>query len=371
MKIVIAGNYGAGNLGDEMILEGILATLKAIEPHAQITVLSGNPVETAKKYNVDSVPKFSAGIRSLIKAIFSRPGTGNAVKDCDYFILGGGGLFGNLTFSANIIWGVQAAMAYYYKKPVLMWGQSIGELKGRLQKWLVRRLFKRAYFISVRDENSKETLKRLGLRKQIFVISDMAFAIENSGGKINRKNTMIVSLRQMPNLDEKFIPAVSVFLNWLIENQKWEVEFAAFQEGKEGDDSLHEKIINNLKNRSGIRILDKKDIPDAFLKSKMVLGMRLHSLITAIKTSTPFIAVSYAPKVENVLKYAKFDDFVIKTEEVTAEKLKSLFSQILGSSEKIIKELEQYTQKTFEQHKRTRDLTIRKILSTVRENRRK
>ncbi|MBD3360226.1 polysaccharide pyruvyl transferase CsaB, partial [Candidatus Peregrinibacteria bacterium] len=54
MKIVIAGNYGAGNLGDEMILEGMIKIIKSSSPDSEITALSASPEETSKKHNINS-----------------------------------------------------------------------------------------------------------------------------------------------------------------------------------------------------------------------------------------------------------------------------------------------------------------------------
>jgi polysaccharide pyruvyl transferase WcaK-like protein len=74
MKIVICGNYGAENLGDELILEGMLETLRAVSPDAEITVMSGNPKETKwlykARYGMEAVAKFPSGIRSFLKSIF-------------------------------------------------------------------------------------------------------------------------------------------------------------------------------------------------------------------------------------------------------------------------------------------------------------
>ena len=53
-KITICGNYGATNIGDEMILRGIVSTIRSIKQDAEITVLSHNPEETSKRYEVNS-----------------------------------------------------------------------------------------------------------------------------------------------------------------------------------------------------------------------------------------------------------------------------------------------------------------------------
>ena len=165
MKIVIAGNYGAKNLGDEMILEGLLKLIRSIQPDSKITVLSADPKDTKKRHKVKSLNLFPSGIRSFFRNLFDfKRKNIKAIKECDVFILGGGGLFGSLTFMANFIWGIQAKMAYKYSKPVIMYGQSIGELKGKIRKRIVKKLFKKSSLIVLRDHESKKRLLKLKIK---------------------------------------------------------------------------------------------------------------------------------------------------------------------------------------------------------------
>src|SRR6056297_2129877 len=125
MKFIICGNYGAGNLGDELILEGLLKEFSEKFTQSEFTVMSANPEETSKKYKVCSVPHIPSGAKSSLKSIFQRTETKKELKDADCFILGGGGLFLSLRKRANWIWGVQAMKALWYRKPLIIWGQSL------------------------------------------------------------------------------------------------------------------------------------------------------------------------------------------------------------------------------------------------------
>lgn len=354
MKIVIAGNYGAQNLGDEMILKGLLQTLRGIVPFAEFTVLSGNPAETARNYQVNSVEKFPAGFRSLLRAIFGKNRmTSSAVKACDYFILGGGGLFGGPKKRANAIWGVQAIMAYLYGKPVIMYGQSIGHLKGWFEKWFVKKIFSKARLIIVRDQKSKDRLKTLGVHKKIFVYPDPAFRFNMENTALQKQNKLIVSLRQMEGLTTGFKKSIAEFLNSLIGEHKWNVTFITFQKGVESDTQLHEEVMEMITDKSYMDIIDEHDIEKiikTFSEAEMVLGMRLHSIISAIKTNTPFIAVNYAPKVADLLENSGLEAYLLNLDDVSPTKLHEQFMKIQSEKDTVADKLSKFNKNTGEAH---------------------
>lgn len=343
MNIVVCGNYGAGNIGDEMILEGMLLMLKNVAPKAKITVLGEKN-------------KFPAGIRSFLRSLFIKNEAKKAVKECDYFILGGGGLFGNLTFRANIIWAIQAFQAHRYKKPVIMYGQSIGQPNGKFQKWLMKKAFKKAGFIAMRDQNSKTRLQELGIRKEIHVVPDLALRTSPKKYPPKKSREIIVALRHFKGVDREFIKNIIKFLNWLIIERKKLVKIIDFQEGTGADSILHKKIIRKVKGKERIKYFKKtknqEELFKTFSEANIVLAMRLHSIITAIKAHTPFIAISYAEKVEDFLKDAELNDYMMTMEDVSFEKMMFLFNSIEKNHEKISSELEKFNKKAIKEHER-------------------
>jgi polysaccharide pyruvyl transferase WcaK-like protein len=94
-RILICGNYGATNLGDEAILQSILQCVASVFPEAHVQVVSANPELTAKQYGIQTVSKIPAGFRSMFKGIFSKRlmETLREYQYADAVIFGGGGLF--------------------------------------------------------------------------------------------------------------------------------------------------------------------------------------------------------------------------------------------------------------------------------------
>ena len=91
-KIVISGYYGFNNAGDEALLTAILASLRAIEPDADITVISGNPGNTIIKHQVKSLYRFAA-MRLL-----------RAIGESDLVISGGGSLLQDVTSKRSLLY---------------------------------------------------------------------------------------------------------------------------------------------------------------------------------------------------------------------------------------------------------------------------
>jgi len=357
MKIVIAGNYGVGNLGDEMILKGLLQTLRNAVPFAELTVLSGNPEETSNKHYVKTAEKFPAGFRSLMKMFLGmRKGPSELVKECDYFILGGGGLFGGPVKRANIIWGIQAMMAYFYKKPVIMYGQSIGRLKGWFTKKIVKNLFKKAETIILRDQKSKDRLIVLGVSEEkIHVFPDLAFGFKYENRAVERQKKIIVALREMKKIKPKFKEAIAGFLNWLIRENKWKVTFVTFQKGIGSDDPLHEEVRAMIVDKPSVEMINDDNIDQVmqnFAEAEMVFGMRLHSIISAIKTNTPFIAINYAPKVEDFLAYAGLNSHMVNMRKLNAAKIREKFDLVQSEKENITSKISQFNENVAKEHKK-------------------
>jgi polysaccharide pyruvyl transferase CsaB len=364
MKIVISGNFGAGNLGDEMILEGMLAMLKDVSPEAEITVLSANPKETADRYDLNSCRKVPSGFRS----IFTKFGrfystTRKSIKNCDFFILGGGGLFTHLTLRANIIWAIQALAAQLYGKPVVMYGQSIGNIRSRFLRKLIARLFNKSLFIALRDQHSIDRLEKMGVTKEIHLIPDLAFR-KTPVKHRKAKKEVLIALRQLKHLSPHFKSHFAEFLNWMLKNRSYRIKFIDFQ--RKEDRVLHNEIYDMLNNRSKVEFVGHPKYPEIhFEEAQFVVGMRLHSIISSIKTNTAFLAMNYAPKVEGLLDTIHLKEYLVSLVGVESKTLIKKFKHLEEQQEKIKEELEAYTKKALKVHHKIESKLKRLLKSSM------
>ncbi len=291
-RIIVCGNYGAENLGDELILAGILRQIREISPKAEITVLSANPTQTAQKYQVTSLPHFPAGLRSLLRK------TKTDLADTDFFILGGGGLFASLTFRANIIWAIQAFHALRRKIPLIIYGQSLENLRNPLTKLIVKAIFRRAKLIAMRDQKSRDLLAEIGIRST-HLIPDPALHPEPSSFLVS-SSLAIFALRG--NCKMANHPDFATHIQKAIKKLQ-NPHFLAFQPNE--DLPLQTKIAN-------LPETTYEDLP----KAKIIIAMRLHSIISAINYGIPFLALAYSPKVTNFLKNAGLENLITKPKDL-------------------------------------------------------
>jgi len=345
-KIVIVGNYGAGNIGDEMILEGALEMMKNIFPEAEITVLGADPQEVERIHRVKSLFMFPAGVRSFSKSLFQSrlKKTKQALKECDVFVIGGGGLFASIKKRANIIWGIQALWAGIYKKPIFILGQSLENIGGIMQRKIISKVFNRAKLIVLRDYHSKVILQTIGVSKPIYIMPDAAFRTQIAKSPEERKKKVVFVLRESKNLTKSVLEELRKFEEWILNEKKYEVEFVAFHKS---DENLHENTIVPETPEKALRL---------FAEAKFVVGMPLHSVIGAIKIQTPFLALEYAKKLEAFLKFAGLSELGIDFGKITSGEMKNRFESLEKNYSNVKENLKAFNKKAFEELKELEEM---------------
>ncbi len=103
--LLLAGYFGFDNAGDEALFESMVDRFRELEPTVEISALTSG-TSTAKRLGVHSVPR---------KHI---PSVWKAMRSCDAFVLGGGGLFQDSTGRGSVLYyGGLLAMATAARRP--------------------------------------------------------------------------------------------------------------------------------------------------------------------------------------------------------------------------------------------------------------
>ena len=137
-RVVISGYYGFANAGDEAMLAAIVGSLKDIIPDVSITVITGNCRMTRENHNVQAVHRLN------FFAIAA------AIRRCDILISGGGSLLQDVTSTRSLYYYLLVMrIALFFHKPVMLYAQGIGPVRGEKARQAVRQVLQQATVIGV------------------------------------------------------------------------------------------------------------------------------------------------------------------------------------------------------------------------------
>lgn len=324
-SILIVGNYGAGNLGDDAILGGIVTELRSIGYSGDIRVTHGGSKTSPEIYKgLKKAPFVPAGLRSRFKK--TRKLALEAIMEADLVILGGGGLFTDEeSWKAPLIWAAQAKACQNLRKPYICYGQSVGPIKHWWTRVLAKSVFKKAIAVHVRDSVSAKLLNEWGI--EATVGTDPAFSwLSQVKRSIPKKSILLVSLRKWPGFAvaewKPIVKEIQVFAK----KQKLKPILLSMQAGED------------LK-AAGLELYDPFSALaafEAFEKAQLAVTMRLHAGIFAVAAGTPTLALSYSQKVKGLLE----DNCTVLSSfesEAIRNGLKNLSKKTLNVEAKLIK----------------------------------
>lgn len=282
MKIVISGYYGYGNAGDEAILAGMLKTLRAVGPRLEVTVISGEPKQTARDHAVEAIPRARPG--PLISAL----------RASDGLISGGGGLLQDRTSARPVAYyaGV-TQLARLLGRPYVVYAQGVGPLRRAPNRRLAGVMLSGAAYCSLRDEASITFARAIGTRRSIDLAADPALALQSHASRAGSPY-LVVAVRNWPTRVD-YIAAIRAAL----EELAGELSIVALPMQGGADLGVSRAVVSGIRGATVAAPTTTLTEHLAILGgASLVIGMRLHALILAAGAGVPAIAVSYDPKVD-------------------------------------------------------------------------
>jgi polysaccharide pyruvyl transferase CsaB len=296
-SVLISGYYGFENFGDDLILQVLVNQLKAFGVIP--IVLSENPALTTKNYDVACIQ------RGELHYIWK------ALKDCDAFISGGGGLFQDITgLGSPIFYGGMIEMASWYNLPIAFFGQGIGPLRSFVGLMMLKRSIKHAELVVVRDIKSLALLQQT-IDTKAELMSDPVWAWEPSETlKKSPRKGVAVSLRPWSHLQNGEITLLADCLAQLRDIRTIGVNLIDCQAGT--DIVPLSKLEQLLKAREiPCRWFSELNCAQGIAQSEALIGMRYHSILIAAQLGVPVMAMSYDPKVQLLATQLKIIDFPV------------------------------------------------------------
>ena len=293
MRLLISGYYGFGNLGDEALLEVIVAQLRTRHPLLEIEVLAAEPALTEHALRV------SATLRSDPSAVR------RAIARADVVVSGGGGLLQNATSLRSLFYyaGILRTAIRSGRK-AMTFAQSIGPLDF-IGRRVVAEFCRGVSAATVRDARSARLLRSLLPGVDVRLTADPVFlydppvlqqsALAELGLGPASDPLVVVCVRGSRAFGD-VATVVAEAADRLALEHGARIAFVPF--GGAADADAATVVMRKCRCRPTlIPAGDLGTVAAIIAQARLVIGMRLHSLILAVRAGVPFLAVAYDPKV--------------------------------------------------------------------------
>ncbi len=310
-KVGISGSFGGLNLGDEAILQSMVAQLRR-SVAAEITAFSKDPDDTLRRHDVDrAIP-----VRKL-----SRDEVLTEIKQLDVFVLGGGGIL----FDGEVQQYLrEVSLAHEEGVPVMTYAIGAGPLRDPNNQKLVRENLGKAAVVTVRERSAKKELEDAGLSRDIIITADPALLLEPEAlpedsitreGLEGKRSLIGISVREpglaAPDINQDSYHALLAnAADYLVDRYDAHAVFVPM-ERKVLDMQHSHAIISQMLRPQKATVLNGSYTPGQILSLMkhfmFAVGMRLHFLIFAALQNVPFVALPYASKVFGFLEDLKID----------------------------------------------------------------
>lgn len=292
MRVLVAAWAGSTNLGDELVLAGMLRQVDAVG--LQPVVVSVDPAGTRAVHGVEAVPP-SALLGELRRA--------------GGLVLGGGGLLQDETSAYNLpyhlsrVWAARAL-----RRPVVGVGLGAGRLDTAAGRLLVRRSLA-GVPLSVRDDASAELLAATGLPRPV-VAADLALGLRPVDVPVS--DVLAVCLRPWSAERSSLVPAslrarTAEHPAALVEGWARALDDVATATGlrprlvalqADRDGPLHDAVAARMRTAVELVAPDLAGIVPAVADARAVVSVRYHGGVAAVLAGRPAVLVGYSPKVE-------------------------------------------------------------------------
>lgn len=281
-------------------------------------MLCNNKNEVKKRYNVKTY-NFKKPLQ-ILKGILS----------CDCLISGGGSLLQNKTSNFSLLYYLFIIfLAKLCFKKVFIFSQGIEKINGSFFENLTKIALKCANFVSVRDMNSLEYLKKMNI--EALLTSDPVYALVQDMEIENQKDGLIVQLRDFKGIDDEFLNDLS---NEIVKNYQGEIKVLSLQ--NDLDKTICERFIQKLNEKNiEAKLILNEDIEKTIAiinKAKFVISTRLHGLIVASALCPNVFGIVYDDKIETLTRELDIDatDIREKTQYARSLKLDEFFNHCLN-----------------------------------------
>ncbi len=387
VNIVITNSH-ANNRGDEAAQRSMIDTLGEMMPDSRFTVLTVWPPGMELQEGIEVLRTFSAVNRAfpffhlpfitlwtVLRLVgIKLPFIGRRFQICkglerlaeaDIVISSPGGpYFGDIyrshEFGEHLL---HIFIAKMFRKPVMIYGMSIGPFRIRWRNIIRRYLLNKVEIITLRDPVSRDYLEDLKLTGPVIrVTADSAF--QNDVSLSSSRLGEVMAAEIGPHGDRPLVGITPTGARWnfpgsgnagklmadytrtiaasvdhVVEKYDAIVVFFPQLYGISTDMPLIEKIIEQTNSSDSIRVLSNRldsDIQQAVISQMdLMIGNRYHSVIFALKSCVPTVCIAYEHKSVGVMQEVGMAEFLIRIKDLSCDRLMQITDDAWSHREEI------------------------------------
>lgn len=327
-QILLAGPFGRGNLGEDAILGAMLDDLRRCAPSARFRAIVGD---------APGLPETS-GIETVRWSDWTE--VASAVRRADLVILGGGVLYedpdsdparlmrhpaSDLGLATSI-----ALLAKLYARPLMLYAVGLGPLLGDASRQAARLVLQLADAATIRDADSKTMATALGvdtsgIEETVNPALGMRIGSEESAREILRASgcdplrpVIAVAPKPWPPFfsPADWAPTVAAALRAMMRNDGAQVLCLPFNPSE--DDEWIDAFSAYFKQGELHRTpsLGAAEAAAVIGACDLVIGLRLHAMVFALRAGTAGLALTCEPKLRSFMEQAGQGAWCVETKNL-------------------------------------------------------
>lgn len=323
------GSYFARNFGDTLLLNIIYNWIKEADPKAEVIL----PYVSSHKEAIEILNNLETNSYKKYK-----------VPNCDKFIFGGGGYFGEpktnwarlqywtlRNYFRHISWN---NLLLKNKIPFSIIGVGVGPISNSLLRKKIIKLFENADFICVRDTESYNYLKKYGCTNpNLFETTDLALTVRREKTQVNEKKILGVHFPIRPEFPQDKIPAIISFLERT--SKDFKIKLINDQKGQmalEKDSNITRFLKNSNIEYTEIEYNDPSSLIDELNKLDAILTSKLHVGILGYALKKPVLSIPNHTKNFRFYKQIGRSKFCIPANEINENGLSEAFNECISTA---------------------------------------
>ena len=268
--------------------------------------------------------------------------------------------------------GYSLLFAKIFKKPIIIYASSVGPFKYKLQKAIGKFILNKMDLVTIRDEITYKYLQDIGTNMtHIHLTADTAYLLpsapservteimlqedidKNKGPIVGMTVTKKICHLAFPDIEnkevryKKSIMLLSQVVDYLTNTLNATVIFIPHSIGP--SEELDDRIVANdicqlVKNKQGVKVITKEYTPKELKgivvdQFDLIIGERLHSIVAAVSTYVPSIAVLNPSHRNQILKGVLDEKWMCDIKIIDFNTLISKIVDIWSEKEEIKKDL--------------------------------